>query len=286
MSDLPTKTTGKKASGSRADPELGAESNPEASAEAGVAAKAEALRMLQLMWAPSTPPTSPARGPKPRINLDQIVETAVHLADEHGQDALSMRRVASELKVSVMSLYTYVTSKTELLELMVDRVLGERQPADPASAWRDRARAWAIDRWGLLRRHTWILDQSLYRFSWGPNAMDADEELISALDAAGLKARHTVECSLAIHAYVNGAAYSSQVEHRAEQASGTSLFEHHVARSVFYETYYEESRFPATTKIYLAGGYDEFSLDPFLFGLERLLDGIEALLGSQGSLLG
>lgn len=229
---------------------------------------------------PPTPPTAPVRGPKPRISLEQIVEAAVRLADAHGQDALSMRRVASELKVGVMSLYTYVTNKAELFELMVDRVLGERRPVDPSEPWRDRVRAWAVDRWGLLRRHPWILDQSLYRFSWGPNAMDADEELTAALDASGLSPHHTVECALTVQAYVNGSAHGSQVEYRAEQASGTSLFEHHVARSVFYETYYEERRFPATTKIYLAGGYDEFSLDPFLFGLERLLDGFEALLHS------
>lgn len=48
----------------------------------------------------------------------------MRLADEQGQEALSMRRVAAELNASAMSLYTYVKSKDELLELMVDKVFG------------------------------------------------------------------------------------------------------------------------------------------------------------------
>lgn len=275
MADASNKTTGKKAARpSEGDETASAKFGPEPSAEA----TADALRMLKLLWQPAETNPAPSRGPKPRITLDQIVEAAVRLADEQGQEALSMRRVAAELNASAMSLYTYVKSKDELLELMVDKVFGERQLADPLTDWRSRARSWAVDRWSLLRRHPWVLAHSLDRYSWGPNAMDTDEELVAALSASGLEPRQTVESALAVHAYVNGAARSSQLENTAEQATGTSLIEHHAARSVFYETYYDADRFPATTKIYSGGGYDEFSLDPFLFGLDRLLDGIEALL--------
>lgn len=275
MSETENKTTGKKSADAAVNDPVGADAAASKKADAAASIKTDAVRMLQLMWAPPAPPS---RGPKPKITLDQIVEAAVRVADEQGQEALSMRRVASELTMGTMSLYTYVASKVELLELMVDKVFGERRPSDPGAPWRERARALAVDRWGILRRHPWVLDQSLFRFSWGPNAMEADEEIYAVLDSAGLSPRQVVESAAAIHAYVHGAAHNAQLEHGAEQASGTSLLEHHVARSVFYETFYEEGRFPATNKLYLTGGFDEFSLDPFLFGLERLLDGIEALL--------
>lgn len=65
------------------------------------------------------------RGPKPRYSADQVVEAAVAVADIEGLQAISVRRIAQELGVSPMSIYTYVPSKAELVGLMFDRVLGK-----------------------------------------------------------------------------------------------------------------------------------------------------------------
>src|SRR5688572_7560645 len=85
MSKTPNDTTGKQSAAETAT-----------ESEAAASTRAEAVRMLQLMWAPPAPPS---RGPKPKISLDQVVDTAVRIADEQGQEALSMRRVATELQV-------------------------------------------------------------------------------------------------------------------------------------------------------------------------------------------
>src|SRR5580704_2893657 len=58
------------------------------------------------------------RGPKPGLSVDAIVETAVRLGDGEGLEAVSMARVAKELGFTTMSLYRYVASKEELLQLM------------------------------------------------------------------------------------------------------------------------------------------------------------------------
>ena len=74
-------------------------------------------RSLELLWRVRQPSS---RGPKPKLDLDQIVSVAIELADEEGLAPLSMRKVAERLGVGTMSLYTYVPGKAELIDLMID----------------------------------------------------------------------------------------------------------------------------------------------------------------------
>ena len=76
------------------------------------------------MWArPERPPRSRARG----LDRQQVVRAAITIADHQGLDALTMRRVADKLGAGTMSLYWYVRSKDELIELM-----GQHHPHDRA----------------------------------------------------------------------------------------------------------------------------------------------------------
>ena len=85
------------------------------------------VRTLELLWDTGR---RPSRGPKPALSLDRIVEAAVQVADADGLEAVSMRRVATELGTGAMSLYRYVPGKGELLDLMLDRV--QRPSENPA----------------------------------------------------------------------------------------------------------------------------------------------------------
>src|SRR5919112_1054849 len=76
-------------------------------------------RSMELLWGLQQ---RPKRGPKPRLTVEQIVQAALGVADAEGLAALSMRRVADELGVAPMSLYTYVPSKAELIDVMLDAV--------------------------------------------------------------------------------------------------------------------------------------------------------------------
>jgi len=77
-------------------------------------------RSVELLWRRQEPGR---RGPKQRLSTEEVVQTAIRLADADGLEALSMRKVAQEMGVTPMSLYTYVPSKAELADLMFDRVL-------------------------------------------------------------------------------------------------------------------------------------------------------------------
>ena len=98
----------------------------------------------------------PAKGPKRGLSLDRIVAAAVKAADADGLEAVSMSRVAVDLGAAPMSLYRYVASKDELLDLMIDLATGQ-PPADPVADWRVGLTRWAEAYRAVLNRHDWIL---------------------------------------------------------------------------------------------------------------------------------
>ncbi|MEW1613930.1 MULTISPECIES: TetR/AcrR family transcriptional regulator C-terminal domain-containing protein [unclassified Streptomyces] len=101
-----------------------------AAADGTATGSGDLARSLELLWGAGE---RPSRGPKPGLTLDRIVTSAVAVADAEGLPAVSMRRLSTELGTGTMSLYRYVPGKAELLDLMLDRVLGEPLAADPGA---------------------------------------------------------------------------------------------------------------------------------------------------------
>ncbi|MBB3677543.1 TetR/AcrR family transcriptional regulator [Modestobacter versicolor] len=95
------------------------------------------------------------RGRRVPLNRDRVLQAAVALADQVGVEALSMRRLAQELGVVPMALYKHVASKDELLDGMVDAVLGEVEPVDPALDWQDAVRRRVLSARRAVLRHPW-----------------------------------------------------------------------------------------------------------------------------------
>src|SRR6187431_559655 len=62
------------------------------------------------------------------LSRERVLQAAVELADREGPDGLSMRRLAAELGVVPMALYKHVANKDELLDGMIDVVVGEIDP--------------------------------------------------------------------------------------------------------------------------------------------------------------
>jgi AcrR family transcriptional regulator len=84
-----------------------------------------------------------------------VLTAAVDLADEIGVEALSMRRLAQELDVVPMALYKHVAGKEELLDGMVEQVIGEIDPPTDAAGWRPAVRARVLSARRTLARHPW-----------------------------------------------------------------------------------------------------------------------------------
>jgi AcrR family transcriptional regulator len=97
------------------------------------------------------------RGPKARYSRAAIAAAAVALADAEGLDAVTMRRMAAELGLGTMSLYTYVPTKDHLVQLMIDQVGGEyRFPAGPPPDPRQAIVELARQGRDITQRHPWL----------------------------------------------------------------------------------------------------------------------------------
>ena len=130
---------------------------------------------------------------------------ANRVADAEGIDAVSMRRVATELDVGTMTLYHYVRTKDELLALMVDELLREvivpdgELPAD----WRAAMMAIARRSRDSLRRHPWVLDIAADP-AIGPNAMRHFDQSWAAVAALGADLDTKLDVIDAVDEYVFG----------------------------------------------------------------------------------
>jgi len=116
-------------------------------------------------------PDRGTRGPRPEHSRAEIAVTGIALADAGGLSAVSMRAVAGALGTVAGSLYRYLSSRDDLLNLMVDAALGEL-PLDRKSTgkWVDDLVALADDQLALYRRHPWLLEAGLRGAAFGPNA--------------------------------------------------------------------------------------------------------------------
>ena len=89
------------------------------------------------------------------LSKGRVLETAVALADEGGVDALSMRKIAQALGVVPMALYKHVTNKNELLDGMIDVVVGEIDPPATGTDWKTAIRRRVLSARRMLQRHPW-----------------------------------------------------------------------------------------------------------------------------------
>lgn len=208
---------------------------------------------------------------RPTLSRDVIVETAITIADAEGLEAVSIRRVAADLGVRPMSLYTYIDRKEDLLALMRDEVNAEVLiGTDLPSGWREAITAIARRTREVVLRHQWMTDLSAHNAALGPNALRHVEESIEALRELDLGPRRTVEVITAVDKYVMG--------HVAFEVANHSLGAASVMEQQYLDSLLATGEFPqlsrfATELLSAAPVEEEFER-----GLSWLLDGIAASL--------
>ncbi|TDE37175.1 TetR/AcrR family transcriptional regulator [Nonomuraea mesophila] len=202
------------------------------------------------------------RGRRPVLHLDRIVAEAIAIADEEGLAALSMQRLAARLGSGTMSLYRHVSTKDDLVSLMLDTAIGPppEEPAEPGH-WRVAIERWARDTRDIFLRHPWALALVTTPRLMGPNETARLESAMAAMSGAGLPPHDVLNSVLLVNGYVRGAVQSS-VDHQE------SAFGHELIRRA-------QDRFPHLHAVLSQGEPAE----GFEFGLQRVLDGIELYLG-------
>lgn len=252
--------------------------------------KGDPRRSLALLWRAAK---SPTRGPKPGISVADITRAAIEIADSEGLGALSMRRVAERLGVGAMSLYTYVPGKAELLDLMLDTVFGEVAVFEgQAHDWRAALEFRAREDWSLYVRHQWVLQISGARPVLGPHETMLFEATAAAAEHIGLSAGETVSVVNLIAGYVRGAAQGASEASLAGKSTGQSDEAWWAAREPLFDEYFDPQRFPTLVRLQQAGAFEpapdsdkqylhQQALNDFEFGLQRVLDGIEAFMARR-----
>jgi AcrR family transcriptional regulator len=151
------------------------------------------------------PPERGRRRRRDPITREAIVDTAVRLLDRDGLDQLSMRRVADELGTGAASLYWHVGSKDGLLDLVLDRVIGEVDVPDPdPERWQEQVKELARAQRAVILRHRDLVRISLGRIPLGPNALELSERTLAVLRAGGLSDELAVVGQQLLIATVNG----------------------------------------------------------------------------------
>lgn len=243
-------------------------------------------RTLALLWAPSG--GRPRPGPRPSLAVGEILGAAIALADDDGLDSLTMRRVAQVLDVAPMTLYTYVPGKAELLDLMLDAIYRRMEHADTdGQPWRSRVETVARDNRALFRRHPWAATVSTVRPPLGPGLMAKYERELRALDGIGLDDVEMDAALTFVLGFVRAAALAEAEARNARHDSGMSDAQWWEANEPLLARVLNEAAYPTAVRVGAAAGAAHgaaYSPDhAFEFGLQRVLDGLSALIDHRGT---
>ena len=218
-------------------------------------------------------PITKGRPPgKQTLNRERVLEAAVTLADEHGLEALSMRRLGQALGVEAMSLYNHVANKDDLLDGIVDLVVREfDSPADvDGVGWRATLRRCGLAAYAALLRHPWAAALSESRLRSGPERLRYYDTLMGMLNVAGFSWLSAYRANLYLDSYLYGFTLQ-QVSWPTPTGDPTEMASDFIARTPAGE-------YPSMAAVaaLAADGRVDIAAD-FEVGLEVVLDGLERL---------
>jgi AcrR family transcriptional regulator len=119
------------------------------------------------------------------LSRDRVLSAAVALADESGIESLSMRRLAQDLGVVPMALYKHVANKDELLDGMVDVIVGEIHPPVHGAEWKSAVRHRILSARRALLAHPWASRVIESRATPTPMVLDYMDSLIKMFRTGG-----------------------------------------------------------------------------------------------------
>ncbi|MET4637634.1 TetR/AcrR family transcriptional regulator [Mycetocola sp. 2940] len=244
-------------------------------------------RTLALLWRHRVVEagSGSARGPKQKTTVDAVIGSGIALADDEGLDTFSMRKVAERLGLGVMSVYTYVPGRDELIGLMVDQVMGERPHPPLDGDLAARLDAVARHLWDEYRRHPWLLQVDTSRPWLGPNLADRYEWELSAVEGIGVSDIEMDQIVTLLAGFVSSAARSARDMERTQQRSGMSDAEWWEINAPLLERVMSGANYPLAGRVGQASGeaYNAASNPQlaFEFGLARVIDGVVAFVRAQ-----
>jgi AcrR family transcriptional regulator len=219
------------------------------------------------------------------LSKERVLRRAVELADGGGLESLTMRRLAEELGVGVMSLYYYVPHKDELIEGMVELVFSEIELPPTDVDWQTAMRQRAISTRDALNRHAWAVGLMESNAMPGPASFRLHDAVLGCLREAGFSIEMTIQAYSVLDAYNYGFALHEKTA-PFENAEGAAAVAQEQVREFAAVAEEQQSAALADEFPYLAEvvaghvasvGYDfgksfEYGLDLILGALEQRRD--------------
>jgi AcrR family transcriptional regulator len=211
------------------------------------------------------------------LDADTIVETALRIADADGLEAVSMRRIATELRVGTMSLYHHVADKDELLELMSDATSAELiVPGEILGDWREALRQIAHRTRDAFLRHPWLIDTAGTRPVVTPNSLRHVEQSVAVVAGLDVDRETAIAMVMATDDYTIG-----HVFRQSRFGTGRRPLASEEERARVRELL-DAGEFPHLAQVFADADNIAPPPDTFDAGLEWLFDGMQATLDARG----
>jgi AcrR family transcriptional regulator len=215
-----------------------------------------------------------AQPPRVALSYLRIALAGIEIADAEGLDAVSMRRVAMGVDAGAMSLYRYVNSRDDLVELMVDEVYSAFPSAPRSGDWRmDLAEAARRIR-DVTLTHPWLAGRSVPRIGLGPNLLRMLESTLALVDGYGLTVDRMLDVLETLQAFVHGYVLDEITEQEAQRHTGLTLSQAQQQQESHVRRIMESGRYPQFARVVTDSADD---LDPHVVFERRLryiLDGL------------
>lgn len=203
-----------------------------------------------------------------RLSREMVARAGLAIADRDGLDALTMRRVATELGVGTMTLYGHVRDKEDLLDAVVDEASLKHRVRVPDGPWRPQIRELMVDLRTALLQHPSLVALRLQRPLLTPGALRLTEAGMEILVRAGFSKVEAARAYRALFVYTFGfAAFSNATTAHDVRDRG-----HSQLAAVPAEQYPRVAGAASELADVLVGD------EPFEYGLDRLLDGLQGTL--------
>jgi AcrR family transcriptional regulator len=215
-----------------------------------------------------------AQPPRVALSSTRIALAGIEIADAEGLDAVSMRKVAVGLNAGTMSLYRYVTSRDDLISLMIDQVYSTFEPATRSGDWRTDLADAARRIRALTLKHPWLAGRSVARLGLGPNLLTMLESTLALVDGYGMPVDKMLDILGTLQSFVQGYVLDEATERDASRITKLTKTEAQQQQDPRVRTIIESGRYPQVSRV-ITDSVDEPNPDiVFERRLRYLLDGL------------
>jgi AcrR family transcriptional regulator len=207
--------------------------------------------------------------PRTPLSRERVLRAAITLADQGGIESLTMRRLGQELGVEAMSLYKHVSNKDDVLDGIVDLVLGDIEVPPSGTPWREAMRARAVSAHEVLLGHPWAALQIMSRFNIGLGMTRYLDATLGRLREGGFSIEGALDAWHTLDSHIYGFTLQELgLPFAADDAPQVSA---DVIGTL------DAERFPHVVEV-IGHVMRSGRVEDFTFGLDLILDGLQRTL--------